>query len=151
MTPDESERMAEKAMFDKMAGLLDAVANALKGDPVHVARAKGYAGMMHSWHDLPILSQKLVQDLAAAQSWKEAVIDAAVVNWTLSSENATNPRQAIADLLAQVEREALDPAISQPAAKLHMRIQQLEDQLNKVHARLVAVTEKLAMTADALK
>lgn len=50
--------------------------------------------------------------------WKESLIDAAVVNWVLSSENADDPKKMIYDLMACVVREALDPAISKDALRL---------------------------------
>lgn len=53
MTPDEQR------LFDKMDKLLTDIAFALKGDPHVVAKQQGYAGMMHSWHDLPKLAQEL--------------------------------------------------------------------------------------------
>lgn len=123
-------------LIEKMSALLTGVANALKGDPDLTAKAMGYAGMMHSWHDLPALAQKLKDELVVAKAWQEAVIDAAVVNWTLSTENANNPRKAIADLIAQVQREALDPAISAPVHDLHERIRLLETENTSLRQRL---------------
>jgi len=64
------------------------------------------------------------------EGWKQAVIDAAVINWTLTKENKDDPRKAINDLLVMAEQQALDPLISKPAAELHNRIKELEEKLN---------------------
>lgn len=50
--------------------------------------------------------------------WKDVLVDAAVASWVFSEANAGNPEKLLADLLAQVRREALDPAISEAAAQL---------------------------------
>ena len=55
--------------------------------------------------------------LAEALKWREAITDAAVVNWTLSAENENDPRRAVADLLAMQSAQALDPAVSKEAAE----------------------------------
>ena len=62
--------------------------------------------------------------------WKNAIIDACVVDWVLTKEHETNPRKAINDLLVQAQRIALDPAVSKPAAELHDRIKALEREIN---------------------
>ena len=58
--------------------------------------------------------------------WKDAVIDACVVDWIFTKEHETNPRKAINDLLCWQQTLALDPTISEAAAKLHNRIAELE-------------------------
>lgn len=50
--------------------------------------------------------------------WKRAIIDAAVVNWTLTKEHETDPRSAVNALLTMCAQMALDPLISSEAAEL---------------------------------
>lgn len=47
--------------------------------------------------------------------WKDAVLDALTVSWTLSEKNKNDPRQAIADLVTAEVSMALDPTVSQAA------------------------------------
>lgn len=61
--------------------------------------------------------------------WRDAVIDASVVNWTYKKSYETDPKGAIDDLIAQVMREALDPVISTGAAELTKRAEQAEADL----------------------
>lgn len=51
-------------------------------------------------------------------SFKEAVIDALVVNHILEKEHETNPRKAIADLVLWEQKLALDPLVSSDAQRL---------------------------------
>jgi hypothetical protein len=62
------------------------------------------------------------QQVAALQEWKDAVIDAAVVDWIYTKEHETNPRKAVNDLLAWQAKLALDPAVSKEAHDLHEQI-----------------------------
>lgn len=55
-------------------------------------------------------------------AWKDAIIDAAVVDWVYCKEHETDPRKAVNDLLAWQAQIALDPAVSKEAANLHQRI-----------------------------
>lgn len=58
--------------------------------------------------------------------WKDAIIDAAVVNWTLAEDHESNPKAAVGALLAYVEQLALDPSVSKPAAQWRAREEQLK-------------------------
>lgn len=58
--------------------------------------------------------------VAGLRAWKDAVEDAAVGYWTLNGENANDPRKAVADLIAIVQRMDFDPAISEVAAKAEL-------------------------------
>jgi hypothetical protein len=60
----------------------------------------------------------LEAELEEAKRWKDAVDDAGVVHWTLTSETANDPRKAIGALLDTNAQWALDPAISSDAAHL---------------------------------
>lgn len=71
----------------------------------------------------------LRSQLAAAEAWKNAVVDALVVSWEYGVENKDNPVQAISDLLAMAQREALDPAISEQAKALVDRAEVAEKAL----------------------
>ena len=68
----------------------------------------------------------LEQELKA---WKDAIIDATVVDWIFTKEHETNPRKAVNDLLAWGEKVALDPLVSKPAHDLHEEIKELRGQL----------------------
>jgi len=59
-------------------------------------------------------------------AWKDAILDACVVDWVLTNEHQDNPRRAINDLLAWQQKIALDPAVSKEAHDLHERIKELE-------------------------
>lgn len=50
-----------------------------------------------------------------ANDWKDAVLDALTINWSLTEENKNNPRLAISDLVRQEVELALDPTVSQAA------------------------------------
>ena len=54
----------DRALCDKLAGILTRTANALKGDPKPLHR--------HSWHDLPDVAQRLVA--AAGQNTVNAML-----------------------------------------------------------------------------
>jgi hypothetical protein len=54
--------------------------------------------------------------------WKDAIIDATIVDWIFTKEHETNPRKAVNDLLAWQVKLALDPAVSKEAAELHAEI-----------------------------
>ncbi len=68
--------------------------------------------------------------------WRDAVIDAAVVNWTYQKAHETDPRAAIHALLCQAQREALDPVISEEAAKLHAQLTASEQAREKIQTEL---------------
>lgn len=61
--------------------------------------------------------------------WRDAIIDASVVNWTYTHEHDDNPRKAINDLQSCMMREALDPLCSQIAHDLHQKIADLTEEL----------------------
>lgn len=50
--------------------------------------------------------------------WKDAVLDALVINWQLTSEHKGDPRKAVADLVRGEVAQALDPLVSQSAQLL---------------------------------
>lgn len=74
--------------------------------------------------------------MAKADEWKDAVIDACVVDWVLCKEHETDPRRAINDLLAWVHKCALDPAISKEARDLVQRAEQAEQDRDWLRAAL---------------
>ena len=50
--------------------------------------------------------------------WRDAVHDELVTTWTVSGENAGNPRLALRDIINWHVRVALDPAVSSDAQAL---------------------------------
>ena len=64
------------------------------------------------------LRERLATDEAALAKWKDAVIDALVVDGIFQKEHEIDPRKAINDLLCWEAKMALDPAISKEAAAL---------------------------------
>ena len=67
-------------------------------------------------------SEQAAAELAAMQEWKDEVIEACIVDWI----EPTTPKETIARLISENVKQALDPAISEPVAKLHDRIKELE-------------------------
>ena len=59
------------------------------------------------------------------EEWKAAVDDACVTSWV----PMTTPRETLRALLLWESQIALDPAVSEEAAKLHCRILELEHEL----------------------
>lgn len=57
-------------------------------------------------------------DLAAAQEWREAVLNELIVAHIYTKEHDTNPRKAIQDAITWNCQVALDPAVSSDARKL---------------------------------
>ena len=62
--------------------------------------------------------QQLEAEIADLRRWKNAVIDAGVVNWTLSKANEDDPRQALRDLIANAIQQWDDSAISEHGREL---------------------------------
>lgn len=60
----------------------------------------------------------LEREVGELRTWREAVRDAGVNNWTLSEANYDDPRKAIQDLIQQVISEQFDPAISEKGKEL---------------------------------
>jgi hypothetical protein len=58
--------------------------------------------------------------LDEALEWKRAVEDAAVTDWTYNASHT--PREAVAALLAWQCKLALDPRVSEEAARLHAQL-----------------------------
>ena len=63
-------------------------------------------------------STELRAALTDLKAWKDAVHEALVINWAFTAEHEDNPRKAVADLIAQEVRMALDPLISSDAQAL---------------------------------
>ena len=90
--------------------------------------------------------------MAERNAWKDAVLDAAVCNWTYTKEMEDNPQLAMRRLLDWTTQVALDPAVSEPAAKLHARIAELEDEKRALEADkdvLMEQGEAIARQRDA--
>jgi hypothetical protein len=100
-------------------------------------------GVVNAWavdqiekHLTYLEAEQMKHEVGALQAWKDAVIDALVVDCIYTNEHETDPRQAIADLCAWEVKIALDPAVSEPVAKLHQRIAELENALAAVERAL---------------
>lgn len=81
---------------------------------------KCYAGYANG--SLPVLLEELAKqlerDLAAAQEWREAVLNELIVAHIYTKEHDTNPRKAIQDAITWNCQVALDPVVSSDAQKL---------------------------------
>jgi hypothetical protein len=90
---------------------------------------------------------------AERDKWRNAVIDAAVVNWTYTAEDEENPYLAVCKLMACAARESLDPQISVEAKKRHDRIAELtadRDEWEKRCKRLVGVLSVYGLSPQAV-
>jgi hypothetical protein len=56
--------------------------------------------------------------VAELNPWKEAIIDAAVVDWVYTADMEDDPRKAVNALLSMAALIALDPAVSKDAQAL---------------------------------
>ena len=63
-------------------------------------------------------ARQLERELAAAQEWREAVLNELIVAHIYTKEHDTNPRKAIQDAITWNCQVALDPAVSSDARKL---------------------------------
>lgn len=77
-------------------------------------------------------SKKLDAVILQLIAWKEAIIDAAVIDWVYTKEHEENPRKAINDLLCHAQRLALDPAVSEDAANWRKLNQDLQDEIDRL-------------------
>lgn len=64
------------------------------------------------------------------KGWRDAIEDACLVSWV----PITTPRDTIRALIFFEQELALNPTVSEAAAKLHNRIKDLEDERNKIDA-----------------
>lgn len=67
-------------------------------------------------------------------AWKDAIIDAAVVDWIYTKEHDSDPRKAVNDLLCWQQKIALDPAVSKEAHDLHQRAEAAEADLSALRS-----------------
>lgn len=65
-------------------------------------------------------------EIERLKKWRDAITDAAIVQWTYAEADADDPRRLIGAMLAQAHREALDPVVSIEARRLHQRIERCE-------------------------
>lgn len=99
-----------------------------------IKKAWGFEG--EDWHD-PDLLESVAKALQSANGWKDAITDAAVVNWTYKKEHEENPRAAVNALLCQAAAIAVDPSVSEEAAKL---VKEAEER-----GRLAGLNEAIAI------
>ena len=68
---------------------------------------------------VPITELMRAEDeLTAARTWKDAVIEKLAVTWAITSENENYPQKAVNDLVASEVAIALNPAVSSEAEAL---------------------------------
>lgn len=84
-------------------------------------------------------------------AWKEAIIDAAIVDWIYRKEYEHDPRRAVNDLLCWQAKCALDPAISKEANDLVTRAEQAEAETARLLADLTALAETWDKSAEELR
>lgn len=60
------------------------------------------------WADVKYLLEALARCEQDRDAWKDAIIDACVVDWVLTAEHQTNPQKAVSDLLWWQQKVALD-------------------------------------------
>jgi predicted NAD/FAD-dependent oxidoreductase len=101
------------------------MADATTTDPKRIAELEAEVTALHAERD-------------RLKGFEGAIIDASVVNWTYRKEHETNPHKAIADLIACITQEALDPAISKSAHDLVQRAEQAEAEAARLRAALEA-------------
>jgi hypothetical protein len=58
---------------------------------------------------------KCIEDLSR---WRTALVEAAIVDWSISNENMDDPKKMLNDIVVNNMRQALDPSISGDAVKL---------------------------------
>jgi hypothetical protein len=90
--------------------------------------------------DWGTLVARIIREHGEGQRWKDAIIDACVVDWIYTRAHDTDPRQAVNDLLAWQQQIVLDPAISKEAAELHGKIAE-------ERAEIARLTQALTDTA----
>jgi hypothetical protein len=78
--------------------------------------------------------------------WKNAIEDAAVVEWTLTEGDT--PRQTVNRMLHQVSLEALDPRVSGEARKMVDRAEKAERERDEAIAEIGKTARQLGL-ADA--
>jgi hypothetical protein len=88
-------------------------------------------------------ARTLERELAAANAWKEAVINSAVVGWTYSAADEDDPIGCLSKLLAASAQIALDPAVSSDAAAL------IERGRREVRAEVETLQEIWRINSDA--
>jgi hypothetical protein len=74
--------------------------------------------------------ERLQGEVLVLGEWKEAVIDATVVDWIFTKAHERDPRKAVNDLLAWQQQIALDPAVSKEAHELHGQIKDLKEAIS---------------------
>ena len=98
---------------------------------------------------------ELERDLAAAQEWREAVLNELIVAHIYTKEHDTNPRKAIQDAINWNCQIALDPAVSSDARKLIAAAREARQRAEALAERRLAEAQALvkdhATILDALE
>lgn len=77
-----------------------------------------YAACGDDLYDLSDECKTLWEAFNKSEKFRQAVIDATVVDWVYKKEHDDDPRKAINDLCCMSAKIALDPAVSEEAAAL---------------------------------
>jgi len=86
--------------------------------------------------------ERLQGEVLVLREWKDAVIDATVVDWIFTKAHESDPRKAVNDLLAWQQKIALDPAVSKEAHDLHAVIERLRAERDDLRRNGVIVCEE---------
>ncbi len=108
-------------------------------------------------------ARELERELAAANAWKDAVIEKMALTWAITSENANCPQKAVDALVVSQIAIALDPQVSSDAEALIERGRQemraeverlrgiVPEFLEKLNDELCAENERLRAEVKALR
>lgn len=128
---DETPIKEVRAMLDRQFGApTDTAFRIRSANPINDAApgvsaqgaSDGQEGLMGDGPNPPsaavAASPSSTPPTSARNEWREAVIDALVVNFIYAKEHDDNPRKALNDLLAWEQTVALDPKVSSAAQAL---------------------------------
>jgi DNA repair exonuclease SbcCD ATPase subunit len=92
--------------------------------------------------------QRLAEVEAERDKWKDAVIDALVVDWCLNEETVNDPHKAIAALIEWNIKIHDDPAVSKSAYDRAMELASLKAEQERLREALKATTLQAAKQAE---
>jgi hypothetical protein len=105
-----------------------------EGRSRHVHQGSHTDSMAEQAHDCP---------------WKDAILNAAIVDWIYTSEHEQNPRKAVNDLLTHQISLALDPAVSEQAAEWMSELERLREERRLARGSVAVAWESMCKRAAA--
>lgn len=75
---------------------------------------------------------ELLAEVKVLQEWKDRLVDEAVVSWVLSESNKDDPKKMINDIICWHVQVALDPAVSETAAKWVEQIKAKDEEIARL-------------------